>query len=131
MMGDDWKIYIIECNWLHRSTGSTLPNSFCYNTKNNLFLWIPLNWERINQKYDINNQNNMVHLAEDLQSHWTESWKPQIMNIKTEWFERNYPVSWISIAWSTLEELKDLLLRTNLLSKKWEEYVKRLLDCIK
>ncbi len=131
LMGDDWKIYIIECNWLHRSTGSTLPNSFCYNTKNNLFLWIPLNWERINPKYDIYDQDSMARLAGDLQSYWTEPWRPQIMNIKTEWFEWNYPVSWISIAWSTLEELKDLLLRTDLLSKKWEEYVKRLLDCIK
>ena len=131
IMTDDWYIYIIECNWLHRCTGSTLPNNFCHNTKNSLFLWIPLNGERINQRYDIYDVNNMITLAENLQSHWTEPGRPQIMNIKTEWFEWNYPVSWISIAWSTLEELKDLLLKTDLLSKKWEEYVKRLLDCIK
>ena len=131
IMDDERNIYIIECNWLHRSTWSTLPNSFCYNTKNNLFLWIPLNWERINQKYDIYDKDSMVTLAEDLQSHGTDQGRPQIMNIKTEWFEWNYPVSWISIAWSTLEDLKDLLLRTDLLSKKWEEYAKRLLDCIK
>lgn len=131
LLDKNWNIRILECNWLHRTTGSTLPNSFWYNTKNNLFLWIPLNKDRINERYDLYNKKDMLTLAEDLQSFWTRAGEPQIMNIKTEWFEWNYPVSRISVAWNTLEELKDLLLKTGLLSQKWENYAKRLLDSIK
>ncbi len=126
-----WFTYVLECNGIHRTTGSSMPNSFCFNTKNDVFLWVPLSKKRLSEKHKDLTPNKMLDLAIFLQWFWIEQKTPQIMNIKTEWFERWYPVAWIAVAGATINELVDLFNSASLTNNAWKNYVNKIFDKMK
>lgn len=123
---DKVKAYILESNGIHRTTGSTLPNSFAYNTDNKLFIWIPLSARYLAEWYNSFNKESLTALSQLLQSAGTDSGKPQIMNMRYEWVTSWYPVVWIASSWNTINELYDLYLKLGFLNTLGEKYVKDL-----
>jgi hypothetical protein len=117
------KPYVLECNGLHRMTGSSMPNNFANNTKNNLFLWLPISKKYLSWKYQDLSNKSLIRLADKFQSLWNDDWKPQIINIKLDWIDRWYPVLWISVAGNYKEEMFHLLNNVHITNKYWDDYI--------
>lgn len=129
---NNWEkeLVVLECNWIYRTTWSTRPNSFWYNTSNELFMWIPIAWKYLKEQFDIRDDKWQIKIYDQLIWFWTQSWKPQIMNLKCEWIDRWHPVSWIASAWNSVDEIRLLFQESWLLNSSWEVYVKRIMKSL-
>jgi len=125
------KAYILESNWIYRTTGSTLPNCFGYNTKNDFFIGIPIIPKYINSDYMPLTPWTLLTLSKHLMALWTTPGEAQIMNIKSEWINLWYPVLWIAGAWPTIKEIQDLYLHAWLLNNAGKEYIKKIFATMK
>jgi len=122
----NYQVYILECNGIHRTTGSSIANSFWFNTKNRYFAGIPLSKAKLLEQYQQMDQNILLEIANQLQSFGTQSDTPQIMNLKCEGFEWWYPVLRIAASSNTKDELLQLFLEANLTNQKGTEYIKEI-----
>lgn len=120
----EMKPYILECNGIHRMTGSLIPNNFAYNTKNKVFVGVPIAQKYVAEKYASLSPRSLVPLADTLAWFWTKDGEAQIMNIKCEWSERWHPVLWIASAGPTQEQLFQLFYDSTITNEKWIEYIK-------
>ncbi len=124
------KVFIIEANWIHRTTWSTLPNNFAYNTWNEKFLWIPIAKRFIKEKYQDFSERSLLEIANILKSFWKSFWQEQIMNIKCEGQEWWYPVLWLSAAWENPDNLVELYLKLDIFNENWIRYLKEIFNKI-
>lgn len=123
---DKLKVYILESNGIYRTTWSTLPSCFCYNTKNKYFIGIPIIPKYLNNDYIPLNEWSLLTMAKHFISLGTKISETQIINIKSEWINIWYPVIWIAGAWPTIEQIQDLYLRAWFLNSNWQQYVKKI-----
>lgn len=117
------KSYILECNGIHRMTGSLMPNNFAYNTNNDVFVWLPIAQKYLAKQYAWLSYNSLLKLADHLQWFGTQPWKSQIMNIKCEWQDRWHPVVWIASAWASQEQLFQLFFESKITNTEWKNYI--------
>jgi len=120
--------YILECNWIHRTTWSTLPNSFAFNTKNKLFLWMPLSTKKLKPELNNIHYQDLTHLAKYFESKGNTLRQPQVINIKYEWLERGIPTIRLSVVWNTISDIKDVFDSLNITSIEWGKYIQQNLN---
>ncbi len=125
------KVYILESNWIYRTTWSTLPNCFWYNTKNKYFIGVPIIPKYLHSDYIPLNQWTLLAMAKHFMTLGTTLGEAQIMNIKSEWINLWYPVVWIAGAWPTIEEIQNLYSYAWFLNSDWEEYIKKIFATMK
>lgn len=118
------KPYILECNGIHRMTGSLLPNNFAHNTKNRVFVGLPIAQKYLKKPYDGMGSQSLLALADILEWFWTKDGEAQIMNIKCEWRDRWYPVLWIASAWPSQAELFQLFYESKITNEMGTKYMK-------
>jgi hypothetical protein len=120
-----WKVipYVLESNWIHRMTWSIMPNNFAHNTKNEVFLWLPISKRYLAYEYQDLSVHSLLNLAQKLEWFWTTDWQEQIMNIKCEWLEWWHPALRIALAWPSQNELFQLFRDSWITNEAWKEYV--------
>jgi hypothetical protein len=120
-----WKVipYVLESNWIHRMTWSIMPNNFAHNTKNEVFLWLPISKRYLTYEYQDLSVHSLLNLAQKLEWFWTIDWQEQIMNIKCEWLEWWHPALRIALAWPSQNELFQLFRDSWITNEAWKEYV--------
>jgi len=120
--------FVLESNWIHRTTWSTLPNNFARNTGNNSFFWFPIHARFLSNDYSTLNSSSMLKLSKQMELQWIISWQPQIMALKYEGTEWWYPVIWIGLAGhSKLDDIFYFVKNTHILNSDWEQYLQKVL----
>jgi len=127
---NEFKVHILECNWLYRTTWSTLPNNFAYNTKNPLFFWIPLHIRYLIEEYQDISELKLLKIEEILRKQWTKQWQEQIINFKCDWLEYNYPVIWVWTSWNDFNNLVQLIQETWIINNLWRNYINNIISNI-
>lgn len=108
-----------------------MPNNFAYNTKNEIYLWMPIHKSYLLEEYKDLTENSLLKLAEKLKWFWIKDWEDQIINVKCDWIDRWYPVLWIASAGSSQEQLIQLFKESCIVNKEWENYIKKIFEKMK
>lgn len=129
----EWAIkpFILESNGICRTTWSTLPNCFCYNTKNDIFIWIPIIPKYLAKNYADLDNLALQNLASKFMSLGMKDWETQIMNIRSEWLQWWYPVLRIVAAWTHIQEVEQIYFDADFLNSAWNEYVRSIVTIMK
>ncbi len=122
------KTYVLECNGIHRMTGSLMPSNFAYNTQNPIFVWLPIAQKYLADNYQWMSQKSLLQLAQTLAWFWVKEGKPQIMNIKCEWHQRWHPVVWIASAWDSQKDLFQLFYDSKITNNRGNEYISNIFE---
>ena len=124
-------ILILESNGIYRTTWSTLPNSFAYNTGNQFFLGIPISIKYLDQRYHNLSYQSLARITHILEWIWTDRWKKQAILLKCDWVEWWYPVFWISFS---AEDRNDLLENPfnwiKIFSNSGQNYINKIMESI-